>query len=147
VESLSHLISDPNVSVGSFVSPPHHIQIVDHLKTTNGIGFLPTPDFLFGRFIRRFFCRVIKKSLDESLFSPKMHLEIDISICRGTWTEVNMNPATGAPPEQFLPLSLSVFHILLSLCDQERHGYGIMKEVRARTDGEVRLAPGLLYGT
>ena len=57
-----------------------------------------------------------------------------------------MNPATGAPPEQFLPLSLSVFHILLSLCDQERHGYGIMKEVRARTDGEVRLAPGLLYG-
>ena len=53
-----------------------------------------------------------------------------------------MNPTTGAPPEQFLPLSLSVFHILLSLCDQERHGYGIMKEVRARTDGEVRLAPG-----
>ena len=30
-------------------------------------------------------------------------------------------------PEELLPLSLSVFHILLSLADQERHGYGIMK--------------------
>ena len=49
-------------------------------------------------------------------------------------------------PEDFLPLPLSVFHILLSLCDQERHGYGIMKEVRARTDGQVKLGPGLLYG-
>jgi DNA-binding PadR family transcriptional regulator len=49
-------------------------------------------------------------------------------------------------PEEFLPLSLSVFHILLSLADQERHGYGIMKETAARTDGKVRLGPGILYG-
>jgi DNA-binding PadR family transcriptional regulator len=49
-------------------------------------------------------------------------------------------------PESFLPLSLSVLHILLSLADGERHGYGIMKEVANRTDGKVRLGPGILYG-
>jgi DNA-binding PadR family transcriptional regulator len=49
-------------------------------------------------------------------------------------------------PESFLPLSLSVLHILLSLADGERHGYGIMKEVASRTDGKVRLGPGILYG-
>jgi DNA-binding PadR family transcriptional regulator len=49
-------------------------------------------------------------------------------------------------PEELLPLSLSVFHILVSLADQERHGYGIMKETAARTDGKVRLGPGILYG-
>lgn len=31
-------------------------------------------------------------------------------------------------------------------CDGERHGYGIMLEVRERTGGRVRLGPGTLYG-
>ena len=53
---------------------------------------------------------------------------------------------TKRDPEELLPLSLSVFHILLSLADQERHGYGIMKETAARTAGKVRLGPGILYG-
>ena len=53
---------------------------------------------------------------------------------------------TKRDPEELLPLSLSVFHILLALADQERHGYGIMKETAARTDGKVRLGPGILYG-
>ena len=47
----------------------------------------------------------------------------------------------------FLPLTPAVFHILLALSDSERHGYGISKEVAARTDGTVRLGPGTLYGT
>ena len=47
----------------------------------------------------------------------------------------------------FLPLTPAVFHILLALSDSERHGYGISKEVAARTDGAVRLGPGTLYGT
>jgi DNA-binding PadR family transcriptional regulator len=29
--------------------------------------------------------------------------------------------------------------------DQERHGYGIMKEVEAQTDGDMLLRPGTLY--
>ncbi|HLU09964.1 MAG TPA: PadR family transcriptional regulator [Oceanobacillus sp.] len=48
--------------------------------------------------------------------------------------------------ESLLPLSPSVFHILLALADEERHGYGIMQEIRLRTDGQVRLVPGTLYG-
>jgi DNA-binding PadR family transcriptional regulator len=35
---------------------------------------------------------------------------------------------------------------LLALADDERHGYGIMQEVEIRTDGQVHLAPGTLYG-
>jgi len=49
-------------------------------------------------------------------------------------------------PESMLPLSQPVFHILMALADQERHGYGIMQEVRSRTDGRVRMVPGTLYG-
>jgi DNA-binding PadR family transcriptional regulator len=47
---------------------------------------------------------------------------------------------------ELLPLTPAVLHILLALADEERHGYGIMKEVEDRTGGEVRLGPGTLYG-
>jgi DNA-binding PadR family transcriptional regulator len=52
---------------------------------------------------------------------------------------------TTATPNQQLPLTPAVFQILLALMDQERHGYGIMKEVTAQTEGEVVLRPGTLY--
>jgi len=48
--------------------------------------------------------------------------------------------------DEFLPLTSTVFHILLSLADQERHGYGIMQEVEAMTRGQIRMGPGTLYG-
>ena len=44
-------------------------------------------------------------------------------------------------------LPLAIFHILVSLADQERHGYAIMQDVHARTDGHLRLGPGTLYGS
>lgn len=50
-------------------------------------------------------------------------------------------------PDTLLPLTPAVFHILLSLADGERHGYGIMKQVEADTDGRVQMGPGTLYGT
>lgn len=50
-----------------------------------------------------------------------------------------------ADPQSFLPLKPAVFHILLSLSDQELHGYGIMKAVEEATDGGVRLHPSPLY--
>src|SRR5712691_5563895 len=50
-------------------------------------------------------------------------------------------------PETFLPLKPHWFHVLLSLADQEQHGYGIMQEVLERTGGKVRLWPATLYGT
>jgi DNA-binding PadR family transcriptional regulator len=40
-----------------------------------------------------------------------------------------------------------MFHILLALADSERHGYGIMQEIGARTSGAVRIGPGTLYGS
>src|SRR5436190_2012084 len=49
--------------------------------------------------------------------------------------------------EAFLPLKPHWFHVLLSLADQEQHGYGIMQEVLDRTAGKVRLWPATLYGT
>lgn len=45
------------------------------------------------------------------------------------------------------PLTPAVFHILLALADQERHGYGIMQDVLERTNNQIRLGPGTLYGT
>jgi DNA-binding PadR family transcriptional regulator len=49
-------------------------------------------------------------------------------------------------PTNFLPLKPAAFHILLSLADSSRHGYGIMLEVQERTKGSVKLGPGTLYG-
>jgi DNA-binding PadR family transcriptional regulator len=37
------------------------------------------------------------------------------------------------------------FQILLALADQDRHGLGIMNDVLARTDGAMKLWPGMLY--
>jgi DNA-binding PadR family transcriptional regulator len=39
-----------------------------------------------------------------------------------------------------------MFHVLLALADEERHGYAIIKDVEARTNGKVRLGAGTLYG-
>jgi len=46
-----------------------------------------------------------------------------------------------------LPLTPAVFHILLALADGEKHGYGIMLEVEATTNGQVLMGPGTLYGS
>lgn len=60
-----------------------------------------------------------------------------------------MSRASKAPPsaEDELPLTPAVFNILLALADGEKHGYAIMQEVRADTDGAIRLGPGTLYGS
>jgi DNA-binding PadR family transcriptional regulator len=50
-------------------------------------------------------------------------------------------------PEEFLPLTPAVFHVLLVLADGERHGYAIMQEVAASTGGQIKMGPGTLYGT
>ena len=57
-----------------------------------------------------------------------------------------MTESISPESNSFLPLSPAVFHILLALADEERHGYGIMQEVKLRTDGQVHLVPGTLYG-
>jgi len=45
------------------------------------------------------------------------------------------------------PLTPAVLHILLALSIKERHGYGIMKQVEADSQGKVNMGPGTLYGS
>ena len=49
-------------------------------------------------------------------------------------------------PEEFLPLTPAVFHILVALGNGEAHGYAIMRDVSQRTSGAVNLSAGTLYG-
>ena len=46
-----------------------------------------------------------------------------------------------------LPLPPSVFHMLLALCQGERHGYALKREVLRRTNGKLNLGAGALYGS
>jgi DNA-binding PadR family transcriptional regulator len=51
-------------------------------------------------------------------------------------------------PEELLPLTPVVLHILLALADaQGKHGYAVAQEVEAVTDGQIRMGPGTLYGS
>lgn len=52
---------------------------------------------------------------------------------------------TDRDPEAMLPLTPAVFHILLALADGERHGYSIMQEIAAQTQGKFRIGPTTLY--
>ncbi|MEX2282443.1 MAG: PadR family transcriptional regulator, partial [Gemmatimonadota bacterium] len=49
--------------------------------------------------------------------------------------------------DAMLPLPPAAFHILLALSRGDRHGYGIIQDVEASTNGDVRLSPGTLYRT
>ena len=49
-------------------------------------------------------------------------------------------------PRKPLPLTAPVFHILVALAAEERHGYGIMQDVSRQTGGSLVLGPGTLYG-
>jgi DNA-binding PadR family transcriptional regulator len=49
-------------------------------------------------------------------------------------------------PAALLPLTPPAFHVLLALAGRELHGYGIRRDVERRTDGQVVLGPGTLYG-
>src|SRR5580704_16561313 len=49
-------------------------------------------------------------------------------------------------PQDVLPLTPPVFHILVALADDERHGYGIMQDVAQQTNYALQLGPGTLYG-
>ncbi|HEY7058351.1 MAG TPA: PadR family transcriptional regulator [Vicinamibacterales bacterium] len=49
--------------------------------------------------------------------------------------------------ESQLPLPTAVFHILIALADRDRHGYSIMQDVAARTNGKVQLSAGTLYSS
>lgn len=51
------------------------------------------------------------------------------------------------PKQKLDPLPAAAFQILLSLADEDLHGYAIMREVADQTGGRVRLGPGTLYSS
>ena len=55
-----------------------------------------------------------------------------------------MTPSKGST-RTHAPLSVPVYQILLSVCDQRIHGYAILQDIRERTHDDVRLAAGTLY--
>jgi len=51
------------------------------------------------------------------------------------------------PKRKLDPLPAAAFQILLSLADEDLHGYGIMRNVEEQTAGRMRLGPGTLYSS
>jgi DNA-binding PadR family transcriptional regulator len=47
--------------------------------------------------------------------------------------------------DSFRPLPSATFHILMAVADEDRHGYGIIQDVSAGTNGELKLSAGTLY--
>ena len=43
------------------------------------------------------------------------------------------------------PLPPAVFHILMALTEDDKHGYAIIQAIAARTDGRVRIGAATLY--
>ena len=46
----------------------------------------------------------------------------------------------------YVPMTETAFYILLCL-QKENHGYGIVQTVEKMTAGEIKLAPGTMYGS
>jgi DNA-binding PadR family transcriptional regulator len=55
--------------------------------------------------------------------------------------------STHANPDKMLPLTSSVFHIMLVLQGKDKHGYGIMRAITEITGGQVKIGPGTFYGS
>jgi DNA-binding PadR family transcriptional regulator len=63
-------------------------------------------------------------------------------IAARTNTANSANSSVDASP----PLSEAVLLILLSMAEEARHGYAILKDVEELSQGRVRLSTGTLYG-
>ena len=71
---------------------------------------------------------------------------VDRSTDRG-YSQSSIYRCSTMPKRKFDPLPAAAFQILLSLADEELHGYGIMRQVEQQTNGRVRLGPGTLYSS
>ena len=63
-----------------------------------------------------------------------------------SFIDISINEAA-MPKRKLDPLPAAAFQILLSLADEDRHGYGIMRQIEEQTGGRVRMGPGTLYGS
>lgn len=51
------------------------------------------------------------------------------------------------PKPKLNPLPAAAFQILMSLADDDLHGYEIMRRVEEQTGGRTRIGPGTLYSS
>jgi DNA-binding PadR family transcriptional regulator len=51
------------------------------------------------------------------------------------------------PKQKLNPLPAAAFQILMSLADDDLHGYDIMRRVEEQTEGRTRIGPGTLYSS
>lgn len=51
------------------------------------------------------------------------------------------------PKRKLDPMPSAAFQILLALCEDDLHGYAIMRQVEEQSAGRVRLGPGTLYSS
>jgi|SRR5690348_8029717 len=66
-------------------------------------------------------------------------------------------PKRTPDPNDLLPLTPVVLHILLALAEGRRasgqdsgggkHGYAVAQEIDSMTEGQIRMGPGTLYGS
>ena len=49
--------------------------------------------------------------------------------------------------DDLLPLTPTVFHVLVALASGPRHGYAVAEEVEELTEGRIVMGPGTLYGS
>lgn len=71
---------------------------------------------------------------------------LDIQIER-SYSRISIYRSSTMPKRKLNPLPAAAFQILLSLADEDLHGYGIMRQVEQQTNGRMRLGPGTLYSS
>jgi len=49
--------------------------------------------------------------------------------------------------QTLIPLTATVFHMLVALAEGPRHGYAMARDVEDLTEGRIVLGPGTLYGS
>jgi DNA-binding PadR family transcriptional regulator len=47
--------------------------------------------------------------------------------------------------DDLLPLQPAVFHILMALAEDDRHGYALIQAIAERSDRRIRMSAGTLY--
>ncbi len=55
--------------------------------------------------------------------------------------------ASPSNPTSYLPLANLGFNVLVALAAEDRHGYGIIKDIEERTQGMISIRSGALYTT
>jgi DNA-binding PadR family transcriptional regulator len=55
--------------------------------------------------------------------------------------------ALSGDQRKLLPLTPAVFYLLFALAGGEKHGYAIMQQAAALSNGQFRMGPGTLYTT